>query len=158
MPNTKAKTASCHALAAISHHNCISATPANTAANNDRKPMRSLLAAVFAGVALMQLWWLIAASAWQLAIFAFMFGICYGGFVALYPALTVDYFGGRHASGIIGVLYTGGAAGSFLGPKLAGDAFDRFGSYTIPIAIGAACALLAVVFVIAAPEPDRAPH
>ena len=120
--------------------------------------MRSLLAAVFAGVALMQLWWLIAASAWQLAIFAFMFGICYGGFVALYPALTVDYFGGRHASGIIGVLYTGGAAGSFLGPKLAGDAFDRFGSYTIPIAIGAACALLAVVFVIAAPEPDRAPH
>jgi MFS family permease len=124
----------------------------------DRIGLRSLLAAVFAGVALMQLWWLIAASAWQLAIFAFIFGICYGGFVALYPALTVDYFGGRHASGIIGVLYTGGAAGSFLGPKLAGDAFDRFGSYTIPIAIGAACALLAVVFVIAAPEPDRAPH
>jgi MFS family permease len=124
----------------------------------DRIGLRSLLAAVFAGVALMQLWWLVAASAWQLAIFAFMFGICYGGFVALYPALTVDYFGGRHASGIIGVLYTGGAAGSFLGPKLAGDAFDRFGSYTIPIAIGAACALLAVVFVIAAPEPDRALH
>ena len=67
------------------------------------------------------------------------------------------YFGARNASGIIGVLYTGGAAGSFLGPKLAGDAFDSFGSYTIPIAIGAACALLAVVFVIAAPEPDLAP-
>ena len=122
----------------------------------DRIGLRSLLAAVFAGVALMQLWWLVAASAWQLAIFAFMFGVCYGGFVALYPALTVDYFGGRHASGIIGVLYTGGAAGSFLGPKLAGDAFDRFGSYNISIAIGAACALLAVAFVIAAPEPDRA--
>ena len=40
------------------------------------------------------------------------------------PAITVEYFGGRHASGIIGALYTGGAAGSFLGPKLAGDAFD----------------------------------
>ena len=124
----------------------------------DRIGLRSSLAAVFAGVALIQLWWLTAASAWQLAIFAFVFGVCYGGFVALYPALTVDYFGGRHASGIIGLLYTGGAAGSFLGPKLAGDAFDRFGSYTLPIAIGAACALLAVVFVIAAPEPDRAPH
>jgi MFS family permease len=123
----------------------------------DRIGLRSLLAAVFAGVALMQLWWLAATSAWQLAIFAFIFGVCYGGFVALYPALTVDYFGRRNGSGIIGVLYTGGAAGSFLGPKLAGDAFDLFGSYTIPIAVGAACALLAVVFVIAAPEPDLAP-
>jgi MFS family permease len=105
-----------------------------------------------------QLWWLIATNAWQLAIFAFVFGVCYGGFVALYPALTVDYFGGRNASSIIGVLYTGGAAGSFLGPKLAGDAFDWFGAYTIPIAVGAVCALLAVAFVIAAPEPDLAPQ
>jgi len=124
----------------------------------DRIGLRSSLAAVFAGVALMQLWWLAATSAWQLAVFAFIFGVCYGGFVALYPALTVDYFGGRNASGIIGVLYTGGAAGSFLGPKLAGDAFDHFGSYTMSIAIGAACAVLAVVFVIAAPEPDLAPQ
>jgi MFS family permease len=123
----------------------------------DRIGLRTLLVAVFAGVALMQLWWLAATSAWQLAVFAFVFGICYGGFVALYPALTVNYFGGRNASGIIGLLYTGGAVGSFLGPKLAGDAFDLFGSYTIPIAVGAACALLAVVFVIAAPEPDRVP-
>ena len=105
----------------------------------------------------MQLGWLAATGAWQLGIFALVFGVCYGGFVALYPALTVAYFGARNASGIIGVLYTGGAAGSFLGPKLAGDAFDRFGSYTIPIAVGAACALLAVAFVIAAPEPDLAP-
>ena len=123
----------------------------------DRIGLRTLLVAVFAGVALMQLWWLAATSAWQLAVFAFVFGICYGGFVALYPALTVNYFGGRNASGIIGLLYTGGAVGSFLGPKLAGDAFDLFGSYTIPIAVGAACALLAVVFVTAAPEPDRVP-
>src|SRR4051794_4781061 len=120
--------------------------------------LRSLLVVIFAGVAVTQLWWLIATNAWQLAIFAFVFGVCYGGFVALYPALTVDYFGGRNASSIIGVLYTGGAAGSFLGPKLAGDAFDWFGAYTIPIAVGAVCALLAVAFVIAAPEPDLAPQ
>jgi MFS family permease len=122
----------------------------------DRIGLRFLLAAVFAGVALMQLWWLAAATAWQLAMFAFVFGVCYGGFVALYPALIVAYFGNRNVSGIMGVLYTGGAAGSFLGPKLAGDAFDAFGSYTIPIAIGAACAVLAVVLVVSAPEPGLA--
>jgi MFS family permease len=123
----------------------------------DRIGRRSLLAALFAGLALMQLWWLAATAAWQLAIFAFVFGACYGGFVALYPAITVDYFGGRNASGIIGVLYTGGAIGSFVGPKLAGDAFDIFGSYAVPIAIGAASALVAALLVISAPAPVRRP-
>jgi MFS family permease len=119
----------------------------------DRIGRRSLLAALFAGLALMQLWWLAATAAWQLAIFAFVFGACYGGFVALYPAITVDYFGGRNASGIIGILYTGGAIGSFVGPKLAGDAFDIFGSYAVPIAVGAVSALLAALLVISAPAP-----
>lgn len=119
----------------------------------DRIGRRSLLAALFGGLALMQLWWLAATSAWQLAIFAFIFGACYGGFVALYPSITVDYFGSRNASGIIGILYTGGAIGSFVGPKLAGDAFDLFGSYTVPISIGAASALLAALLVISAPAP-----
>jgi MFS family permease len=119
----------------------------------DRISRRLMLAGVFGGVALMQLWLLIATTVWQFSLFAFVFGVCYGGFVALYPAITVDYFGGRNASGIIGVLYTGGALGSFLGPKFAGDAFDAFGSYTLPIAIGAACACIAVAFVISAAEP-----
>jgi MFS family permease len=119
----------------------------------DRIDRQSLLAAVFVGLALMQLWWLAATAAWQLAVFAFVFGACYGGFVALYPSITVDYFGGRNASGIIGLLYTGGAIGSFVGPKLAGDAFDMFGSYAVPIAVGAVSALLAALVVISAPPP-----
>ena len=107
-------------------------------------------------MALMQIWWLVATTAWQLAVFAFVFGTCYGGFVAIYPAITVDYFGGRNASSIIGVLYTGAALGTFLGPKLAGDAFDVLGSYTIPIVIGAGFALLAAAIMISAPEPPPA--
>jgi MFS family permease len=70
----------------------------------DRFSRRGLLAAAFAGIALMQLWLLAATTAWQLSIFSLVFGACYGGFVALYPAIAVDYFGGRNASGIIGVL------------------------------------------------------
>jgi MFS family permease len=119
----------------------------------DRLGRRKLLAAMFVGLALAQLWWLIATAAWQLALFALIFGACYGGFVALYPSITVDYFGPRNASGIIGLLYTGGAAGSFVGPKLAGDLFDRFGSYTASIGIGAASALVAVVLMMLASKP-----
>jgi len=119
----------------------------------DRLGRRKLLTAMFVGLALAQLWWLTATAAWQLALFALVFGACYGGFVALYPAITVDYFGPRNASGIIGLLYTGGAAGSFIGPKLAGDLFDRFGSYASSIGIGAASAFVAVAFMMLASEP-----
>ena len=101
----------------------------------------------------MQIWWLTATQAWQLAIFALVFGAGYGGFVALYPAITVDYFGSRNPSGIIGLLYTGGAVGSFVGPKLAGDLFDRFGSYAPSITLGAASALVAAVLIASASEP-----
>jgi len=114
---------------------------------------RYLLAASFGGIALMQLWLLMSANAWQISIFAFVFGSCYGGVVALFPAIAVDYFGGRNASGIIGVLYTSAAFGSFLGPKLAGDVFDKDGSYTLPIAISAACACVAVAVIMSASEP-----
>jgi MFS transporter, OFA family, oxalate/formate antiporter len=122
----------------------------------DRLGRRRLLAAIFVVMALMQMWWLTATTAWQLAVFALVFGTCYGGFVAIYPSITVDHFGGRNASGIIGVLYTGAALGTFLGPKLAGDAFDVFGSYTVPIAIGAGFALLAAAIMISLPEPPAA--
>ena len=119
----------------------------------DRLGRRAMLAATFGVIALMQAWLLIATMAWQIAVFAFVFGTCYGGIVALFPALTADYFGSRNASGIIGVLYTAPAFGSFIGPKLAGDAFDKYGSYSIPIAIGAACACVAAALVMAASEP-----
>jgi MFS family permease len=120
----------------------------------DRFGRRSLLVCVLAGLALTQLWWMAAAAVWQFAAFALVFGSLYGGFVALYPALTVDYFGGRNASGIIGFLYTGCAVGAFIGPRLAGDVFDMSGSYTMSIAIGAGTTCLAALCVFLAPEPS----
>jgi MFS family permease len=124
----------------------------------DRFSRRRLLAAAVAGISLSQLWLLGATTTWQLALFSLVFGACYGGFVALYAAITVDYFGRRNASGIIGCLYTAGAVGSFFGPMLAGAAFDVLGSYEIPIAAGAGCAALAAAFLIAAPEPIPHSH
>jgi MFS family permease len=109
----------------------------------DRFGRRRSLALLFLGMAVMQLWWLGAERFWSLAIYALMFGTCYGGFVALIPALTVDYFGGRSAGGIIGILYTSVALGTLAGPPLAGLAFDLTRSYSVPIAAGALCALVA---------------
>jgi len=115
----------------------------------DRLGRRQGLAAALLLMAAMQLWWLMSVNLWSLLVFAFCFGTGYGGFVALIPALTADYFGVRQAGAIIGLLYTGIGIGSFLGPILAGVAFDLSYSYTLPILLSAGANLVAVCCIIA---------
>jgi MFS family permease len=119
----------------------------------DRLGRRRSLALLFLGMATMQIWWLGAERFWSLAVYALLFGTCYGGFVALIPALTVDYFGGRSAGGIIGILYTSVALGTLAGPPLAGLAFDLTRSYAVPIAVGALCAFVAAAGLAVTRDP-----
>ncbi len=97
---------------------------------------------MFVGMGLSFAIWLFAASFWPLAVFALIFGVFYGGFVALAPAVVIDYFGAQNASTIIGILYTSVAFGTLIGPSAAGYAFDLSHSYTLPI-IASVCALCA---------------
>lgn len=94
------------------------------------------LAMLGTGVALV--YWNFAEGFAALAIFALVFGLSYGGFVALAPAYAADLFGLRAMSAVLGVLYTSVAFGTLLGPTLAGWVFDTTGSYTWPILICAA--------------------
>ncbi|MBM3491453.1 MAG: MFS transporter [Alphaproteobacteria bacterium] len=119
----------------------------------DRLGRRRGMALMFAGMAAMQLWWLGSSVFWALGLFALAFGAFYGGFVALAPSLTADYFGPRAISGIIGVLYTSVALGTGLGPLTAGVAFDLSGSYTAPILIGVTGSVIACVCYLALKEP-----
>lgn len=121
----------------------------------DRMGRRRALAGSFTLMALMLLWWLVATEVWSLLLFAFFFGIGYGGFVALLPALASDYFGVRHAGALLGLLYTGAGIGSLLGPTLAGVAFDLRDSYTLPILFSAAANLVAVACMAALGDPRR---
>ena len=99
----------------------------------DRIGRERALECMFAGMAGAMTLWAGATGFWGLAVFAFLYGAAYGGFVAVLPALVMDYFGGRQVSGIIGVLYTSVAFGTLLGPSLAGFAFDLRHSYALPI-------------------------
>ncbi len=119
----------------------------------DRVGRRRTLAALFAGMGIMLLWWAVSSGPWALGAFALVFGTCYGGFVALAPAVTADYFDGKDVIGIIGVLYTSVAVGTLTGPTLAGVAFDLWQSYTVPIVVAALVALLAAACVALAEEP-----
>jgi MFS family permease len=122
----------------------------------DRIGRRRSFAGMLLGMALMLVWWASSWNAWQIAVFALVFGTCYGGFVALAPALVVDYFGERNASGLIGISYTAVALGTLAGSPLAGYAFDFFRSYTVPIAASAAAMFVGSLLMYLAPEPGKA--
>jgi MFS family permease len=99
--------------------------------------------------------WAVSTGLWSLGAFAFAFGIFYGGWVAVLPAVVMDYFGGRNVSGLIGILYTSVAFGTLVGPSAAGFAFDFSHSYTVPILASAGASILAAIIV--ATIPGRGP-
>jgi MFS family permease len=105
----------------------------------DRIGRAAALPAMHAGMALTLMIWAFATSLWPLAIFAIAYGVFYGAWVALLPAVVMDWFGGRNVSGLIGILYTSVAFGTLTGPAAAGFVYDASGTYTLPIltAVGA---------------------
>jgi MFS family permease len=121
----------------------------------DRLGRRATLVAVYAGLTLMLALLLVSTTAWQLGIFALVYGACYGGFVALVPAVVIDYLGTRSAGAIIGALYTSVAPGTLLGPPLAGYAYDFWGSYTIPLILAIAFTGLATLVTFMLPDAAR---
>jgi MFS family permease len=101
----------------------------------DRLGRELTLVATFATMAVALVIWLVSTTFWPLAFFGFVFGSAYGGWVALLPAVVMDYFGGRNVSGIIGILYTSAGIGTLIGPSAAGFAFDVSHSYVLPILV-----------------------
>lgn len=121
----------------------------------DRLGRRRALGGMLVGLSVMMAFWAVAGGFWSLALFAVIYGMFYGGFVALLPALTMDYFGARSVSGLIGALYTSVAVGTFAGPALAGVAYDLLQDYTLPIALAAVANLLAAACLVVLAEPAQ---
>jgi predicted MFS family arabinose efflux permease len=113
----------------------------------DRMGRERSLLLMFAGMAAALVLWAVSDRLWSLAIFAFVYGVFYGGWVAVLPAVVMDYFGGRNVSGIIGALYTSVAFGTLIGPSAAGFAFDLSHSYELPIIVSAATNIVAAAIV-----------
>ncbi|SHL97748.1 Predicted arabinose efflux permease, MFS family [Bradyrhizobium lablabi] len=115
----------------------------------DRIGRRLSLLLMFIGMAFALAIWVFATDLTSLAAFAFVYGVFYGGWVAVLPSVVMDYFGGRNVSGLIGILYTSVAFGTLIGPSAAGFAFDLSHSYTLPILVSAAANIVAAAIVAA---------
>jgi len=87
--------------------------------------------------------WALADGYLAFVLFTIVFGLSYGGIVSLLPPICSDLFGVRSVSGIIGLLYTGAAFGSLLGPVAAGALFDLTGHYGWSMTVCAAGSAIA---------------
>jgi MFS family permease len=99
--------------------------------------------------------WLVSTSLWPLAAFALLFGLFYGGWVALMPAVVADYFPGRNIGGVLGILSLSIAVGTLIGPSAAGFAYDFSHSYTVPILASAASYVVAAAILALTSGPPR---
>jgi len=84
-----------------------------------------------------------APAPWAIYGYAVLLGVGYSATASLIPAMVSDRFGGLHFGAIVGAGLMGSAAGSALGPWMAGFLFDRTGSYMLAFAIAAGCGVLA---------------
>jgi MFS family permease len=84
-----------------------------------------------------------APTRWAAYGYAVLLGLGYSVTAAITPAMMSDRFSGPHFGSIIGIGLMGSAAGSAVGPWLAGELFDLTHSYTLPFLIGVGCAVLA---------------
>lgn len=107
----------------------------------DRVGRTLTLVAMLVGMAASLAIWAMSTGLGWLAVFAVLYGLFYGGWVAVLPALVMDHFGGLNVSGIIGILYTSVAFGTLVGPSSAGWMFDATGSYATPIVASIAATL-----------------
>lgn len=124
----------------------------------DRIGRRRALIAMFIGMAAAQMVWAVAGGLVSLAVFALLYGVFYGGWVAVLPAVVMDSFGSRNVSGLIGILYTSVALGTLIGPTAAGYVFDISHSYLVPILASVAVNLVAAAIVcLPSPAPADLP-
>jgi MFS family permease len=84
-----------------------------------------------------------APSTWGAYGYAVLLGVGYSATASLIPAMVSDRFSGRHFGSIVGVGLIGSAAGSALGPWMAGSLYDALGSYTLAFLIAAGCGVVA---------------
>lgn len=82
-------------------------------------------------------------SRWAAYGYAVLLGVGYSVTAAITPVIVSDRFSGPHFGAIVGVGLMGTAAGSAIGPWMAGRLYDLTASYAIPFAIAAGCGALA---------------
>lgn len=95
------------------------------------------------------------AALWFAAI---VFGVSYGGGVALLPPLCGDLFGRAHVASVVGTIFALAGSPAAVGPYLAGWLYDTTGGYTSAFAVSAGLNVAALALTAVFAIRQRAAH
>lgn len=70
--------------------------------------------------------------------------LCFGGYMALFPAVTADFYGVKYYGGNYGIIYLGWGAAAIVGGWI-GTAFSLQMSFYLAAALSAACVVMALL-------------
>lgn len=82
-------------------------------------------------------------------------GVCYGAIIALYPAVTITYFGVQRMAKIYGRIFTAWGLAGLMGPWIAGWLYDQSSSYRIAAILAASAAVVSAATSLFLPKPTQ---
>ena len=88
-------------------------------------------------------------------VFAFIFGVGYGGEGTIFPLLNKRYYRDAPVGTAYGWQLFGAGLGMALGGWIGGFLFDLTGAYTLTIIVSAATSLLGMVSIFLLADPNR---
>ena len=119
---------------------------------SDRLPLKLLISTSMVGIAASVAMLALGKSEGIVTPFAICLGASQGLLVVVMQTLWARYYGRTHIGSIRGLVWTGGVAGSSLGPLVMGLSRDHLGSFTQALlALAALAAALAVLALFAKP-------
>lgn len=118
---------------------------------SDRLGRRRSMVTIYFGVGISFFFWYIGGSTLVLSLFAIVFGVCYGGYVAMIAPVLAEYFGTERIGSVLGWFMSSVSVGGVLGPWFAGYAFDLWGSYNVPILLAGGFGLVAGICAMGMP-------
>jgi MFS family permease len=86
------------------------------------------------------------------------FGLYYGTFASLFPAVMSDIFGRRYAGTLTGFSFALGSITSAIGPVLMGSVADQTGQYRLAFLGGAVVNSIVVLLFLGVRAPIRTPR
>jgi OFA family oxalate/formate antiporter-like MFS transporter len=85
------------------------------------------------------------------------FGLSYGTFASLFPAVMSDVFGRRYAGALTGFSFALGSLTSAIRPVLMGFVADQIGHYRLAFLAGAMVNSVAILLFLGVRSPDQTP-
>ena len=101
------------------------------------------------------LWVQIAQVPWMFYLFGILFGIAYGGIIALLVLAAAELFGLHSMGVILGTITFAYTLGGATGPIVSGYLFDLLGSYRPAFFIAAFVAIVSISFALVLKLPGR---